>query len=256
MRRAATSAMGDIRVLKRGSVGEIRLNRPDVLNALGPIWPRDMAAAINAVSDDPAVRVVLVTGEGRVFCSGVDLDSLAAGEIRSSWFRDSEAVIRALETLEKPVIAGVRGYCIGGGLQIAIACAVRIAADDATLGLPAAREAFIPGMATWRLARLIGMGTARNLILSGQNVDAHEGYRIGLVNAVVPKNDLDMELERWVSKYLEVPASTLRWAKRLTNQAFDLPFESFVAEYDNAMEAVLASPEHQEAMRAWRARKS
>ncbi len=247
--------MDRVQVLKRGAIGEIRLNRPRVLNALGPDWPRDMSSAVKAMNDDPAVRVVLVTGEGRAFCSGVDLDALAAGEILPKWFHDAEPVVRALETMEKPVIAGIQGYCIGGGLQIVIACDVRIAADSAILGLPAAKEAFLPGMSTWRLARLIGMGHARHLILAGQNIGPEEAYRIGLVNLVVPARDLERELEAWAGRYLEVPAPSLKWAKRLTNHAFDLPFEPFLEEFDAAMEVVLASEEHRAALQAWRARK-
>src|SRR3712207_7903371 len=104
----------------------------------------------------------------------MNLTSLGHGEIPTGWFHENEHAFRALETMDKPVICGIQGFCLGGGLQIAIACDVRIAADDAILGLPAAREAFIPGMSTFRLPRLIGMGHARHLILSGQNISAEE----------------------------------------------------------------------------------
>jgi enoyl-CoA hydratase/carnithine racemase len=248
--------MAEIALLKRGPIAELRLNRPEVLNAMGRNWPADMQFAISEISDDPGIRVALLTGAGRAFCSGVDLTQLAAGEIPSRWFHDNEPVFRALETMDKPLIAGIQGYCIGGGLQIAIACDVRIAAHDAILGLPAAKEAFLPGMSTWRLARLIGMGHAKHLILSGQNIGPQEAYRMGLVNLVVPRESLERELEAMATRYLEVPALSLKWAKRLTNQSFDLPFEHFLDEFDRAMEVVLASDEHQAAMRAWRERKS
>jgi enoyl-CoA hydratase/carnithine racemase len=214
-----------------------------------------MLAAAAELQNDAAVRVVLVTGEGRAFCSGLDLTDLAAGEITNLWFHQAELAYRALETMDKPVIAGVQGYCIGGGLQIAIACDARIAADDAVLGLPATKEAFLPGMSTWRLPRLLGMGWARHLILSGENIGATEGARIGLVNRVVPRADLETELEAWAARYLEVPRPSLTWAKRLTNQAFDLSFEEFLREIDHAMDVVLASEEHQAARRAWKERK-
>jgi enoyl-CoA hydratase/carnithine racemase len=248
--------MAGIALLKHGPIAEIRLKRPRVLNAMGRDWPPDMQSAINAINANPEIRVALMTAEGRSFCSGVDLTQLASGKIQPSWFHDNELVFRAIETMDKPVIAGIQGYCIGGGLQIAIACDVRIAADDAILGLPAAKEAFLPGMSAWRLVRLIGMGHARHLILSGQNIDPHEAYRIGLVNLVVPRESLERELEAMAKRYLEVPAPSLKWAKRLTSQAFDLPFELFLDEFDKAMEVVLASDEHQVALRAWRERKS
>lgn len=248
--------MARIELRKRGPVGEIRLNRPDVLNAMGRDWPTDMLSAATEMNNDPEIRVVLVTGEGRAFCSGLDLTDLASGEIPPRWFHEAEFAYRALETMDKPVIAGIQGYCIGGGLQIAIACDVRITADDVILGLPATQEAFLPGMATWRLPRLIGMGQARHLILSGENIGPEEAYRIGLVNRVVSRDNLERELEAWAERYLEVPAPSLKWAKRLTNQAFELPFELFLEQLDKAMELVLASEEHQAARRAWRDRKS
>ena len=111
-------------------------------------------------------------------------------------------------------------------------------------------------MSTWRLARLIGMGHAKHLILSGQNIDPQEAHRMGLVNFVVPRESLERELEAMATRYLGVPAPSLKWAKRLTDQSLDLPFERFLDEFDRAIRIVLASDEHRVAMRAWRERKS
>jgi len=248
--------MARIELRKRGAIGEIRLNRPEVLNAQGRDWPADLLGAAAEMQKDASVRVVLVTGEGRSFCSGLDLTQLAQGDITVDWFHRAELALRALETMDKVVIAGVQGHCIGGGLQVIITCDVRIAADDAVLGLPAAREAFLPGLGTYRLPRLIGMGHARHLILSGETIGAEEALRIGLVNRVVARRDLEGELEAYARRYLEVPAPSLTWAKRLSNQAFDLPFERFLEELDRAMAIVLVSEEHQAARRAWLARKA
>lgn len=247
--------MARIERSKRGAIGEIRLNRPEVLNALGAQWPEEMLAAAAAMQEDDEVRVVLLTGEGRTFCSGLDLTQLARGEIPDRFFHTAEYAFRAMETMDKPVIAGLQGYCIGGGLQLAIACDARIAADDAILGLPAVQEAFLPGMGTYRLPRLIGMGWARHLILSGENVGADEAYRVGLVNKVVPRADLGRELETWAARYLEVPRPSVTWAKRLSNEAYDQPFERFLETFDRAMREVLASEEHQSARKAWLDRK-
>ena len=247
--------MARIELHKRGPIGEIRLNRPHVLNAQGRDWPEDMLAAAAEMQGDGGIRVVLVTGEGRAFCSGLDLTDLAEGAIPNRWFHQAELAFRALETMDKPVIAGIQGYCIGGGLQTVIACDARIAAADAVLGLPATKEAFLPGMSTWRLPRLIGMGWARHLILGGENIGAEEAARIGLVNRVVPRDALARELDAWAARYLEVPRPSLTWAKRLTNRAFDLSFEQFLEEMDHAMAVVLTSEEHQAARRAWKDRK-
>jgi enoyl-CoA hydratase len=240
-----------VRVIKAGPVGEIRLNQPEVLNAQGRHWPDDVLAAAREVGEDPEIRVVLLTGEGRSFCSGLNLTDLGRGEISNEWFHRCEYAFRSMEVMNKPVIAGIQGHCLGGGLQVAIACDVRIAADDAIIGLPATREAFIPGMSTYRLPRVIGMAHARHLILSGQNIDATEAHRIGLVNKVVPRAELENELESWVQRYLGVPRVSVVHSKKLTNMAFDLDFEQFLEEYDKAVETVTATEEHQTARREW-----
>jgi enoyl-CoA hydratase/carnithine racemase len=243
-----------IQVNRHGPVGEIRMNRPHVHNAMGLAFPDELGAAIADLEADASVRVVLVTGEGPSFSSGLDLDDLAAGVIDISWFRANEFLFRRLEAMDKPVIAGVAGWCLGGGLQIAIACDVRIAADDARFGLPAAKEAFLPGMGTWRLPRLVGMGWARHLILSGEAIDADEALRIGLVQRVVPRPQLNEELLDWAKRYGEVPPGSVKWAKQLCNQAYDLPFEGFVDELSDAMSAVIGTEEHLALRRAWAAR--
>jgi enoyl-CoA hydratase/carnithine racemase len=247
--------MARIEIEKRGPIGEIKLNRPEVLNAMGRDWPADMLSAAAEMNDDSDIRVVLVTGAGRAFCSGLDLNALVDGEISARWFHEAELAYRALETMNKPVIAGIQGHCLGGGVQIAIACDVRIATDDAIMGLPAAQEAFIPGMATWRLPRLMGVGHARHLILSGESIRPEEAWRIGLVNHVVARNSLDGALREWANRYKEVPAATLKWVKQLTNQALDLPFDAFLEEMDRAMQVVLVSEEHLAARQAWRERR-
>jgi enoyl-CoA hydratase/carnithine racemase len=248
--------MKTLEVRRRGAIGEIRLARPQVLNAMGLGFPEDLLAAAGELGADSGVRVVLVTGEGRAFSSGLDLDDLAAGHISVEWFHRAELAFRALETLDVPVIAGVQGWCLGGGLQLAIACDMRLAADDAVFGLPAAREAFLPGMGgVWRLPRLIGTGRARHLALSGETVGAIEAERMGLVNAVVPREALVTELEAWAKRYAELPAPSLGWIKRLSDQAFDLPFEAFLETMDEAMTAVLDTDEHRSARRNWAERR-
>src|SRR2546428_12312045 len=186
-RAAETGAtVARIELRKRGPIGEIRLNRPEVLNAMGRDWPDDMLAAAREMQDDRAIGVVLVTGEGSAFCSGLDLTHLAAGEIPNPWFHQAELAYRALETLDKPVIAGVQGHCLGGGLQIVIACDVRIAADDAILGLPATKGAFLPGLGAYRLPRLSGTGCARPPFPGGDAPGAREALPHGRRNTGWP----------------------------------------------------------------------
>lgn len=151
----------------------------------------DMTEAIHAPRDDREARVAILTGAGRAFCSGVDLKALSSGRLDLSFFVDIEPLWDILENCDKAVICGIHGYCLGGGLQIALACDLRMASDDAVLGLPAVKECLIPGLGTYRLPRLIGMGRARELLLLGDTIDARRAPEIGLVNVVVPRAELE-----------------------------------------------------------------
>jgi enoyl-CoA hydratase len=129
-----------------GAVGEIVLSRPDKLNAMNLAWVEDMDRAVAALAGDPP-EIVVVRGEGRAFCAGLDLDMLAAEGMPPSFYPLQERAFRALEELDRIVIAQIHGWCLGGGLQLALACDIRILGGDAVLGLPAALEGLPPGMA-------------------------------------------------------------------------------------------------------------
>ncbi len=148
----------------RESIAELVMNRPEVLNAENWQMARDFHAALDDLEKNRDVRAVIVTGAGRAFSSGIDLKALAAGEIHLDWFRSFDEVMRRLEQLDALTVAKIRGYAIGGGLQVALACDLRVAANDARFGLPAVLEALIPGMGTYRLPRFIGLGRARRMI--------------------------------------------------------------------------------------------
>lgn len=248
----------DKRVLyqREGRIARITLNRPEVLNAEDGPFLADLTEAIHALCDDREARVALVTGAGRAFCSGVDLAALSGGRLGLSFFTDIEHLWDRLEHCDKAVICGIHGYCLGGGLQIALACDLRIAADDAILGLPAVKECLIPGLGTYRLPRLIGMGRARELLLLGETIDARRALEIGLVNDVVPRARLEAQCLSLAERFLAVPHTSLSHIKRLSNLAFQTDFRAFMDAFAPAMQACLASPEHQAAMAAFRAERS
>src|SRR3990172_8502451 len=137
-----------------GRIARITLNRPEVLNAENMTFLTDLTEAVHALRDDREARVAIVTGAGRAFCSGVDLKALSTGILDRAFFTDIEYLWDILENCDKAVICGIHGYCLGGGLQIALACDLRVAAEDAVLGLPAVKECLIPGLGTYRLPRL------------------------------------------------------------------------------------------------------
>src|SRR5262245_59536006 len=165
-------------------VATVVLNRPEVLNCANEQWARDL----NAIADDlgarDGLRVVVLRGAGRAFCSGIDLTALAAGETSMSFFQNWEGALRKLETMDPVVIAAIHSHCIGGGLQVALACDLRIARADARFGITAVREGIIPGIGMWRVARHAGIGRAQRLALAADIADAAVAGRWGRVGWV------------------------------------------------------------------------
>ena len=179
---------------KKGPIVYVTLNRPKVLNALNQAVFAELKAAFEDARDDSSVRGIIVTGSGdKVFVAGADIgemSSLTASQMQEST-RRSQGVTELIENLGKPVIAAVNGFALGGGCELAMACTIRIAAENAKFGQPEVKIGIMPGAGgTQRLPRLVGKGRALQLILSGEIINAQEAYRIGLVNEVVPLANL------------------------------------------------------------------
>jgi len=172
----------------------VRVNRPDKLNALNAALIAQLDEAFRALAADDSARALVLTGAGeKAFVAGADIGELATmdpiGGVRTS--RQGQDAFRFLERMPKPVIAAVNGFALGGGLELALACHLRLASENAKFGLPEVKLGIIPGYGgTVRLPRLVGKGRALELILSGEMIDAPEAYRIGLVNRVVPQSEL------------------------------------------------------------------
>jgi enoyl-CoA hydratase len=189
----------NIHLEKRGWLATVTLDRPKVLNALNAATFAELDSAFDELASDGEVRVVLVTGAGeRAFAAGADIRELAAvdaGEGKAFSLR-GQAVFRKIETLGKPVIACVRGFALGGGCELALACTLRIAAEDAQFGQPEVKLGVIPGYGgSQRLPRLVGRGAALKMLLTGAVIDAREALRLGLVDEVVPAAELMQRAE-------------------------------------------------------------
>jgi enoyl-CoA hydratase/carnithine racemase len=236
-----------------GSVARITLNRPEVLNAGDPGWVAELNAVIAAVAARTDLRVAVIGGAGRAFCTGVDLKALAVGAMTLPHFVAWEDAMTAIERLPLPFIAAINGHCLGGGLQLALACDYRLAAAEATVGLPAVKECLIPSMALYRLPRLIGAARASDLILTGEPISAARALEYGLVHHVVPRADFARAVEERVERFLALPATSVGWSKRLMARAFDLEFDAFRQEMEAGFRECLGSPEHREAMEGIRA---
>ena len=165
-------AVEAIRLEIEGPLARLVLDRPRVLNAGNRRWVADLNEAVARIAAAPSVRVVVITGAGRAFCTGVDLTELAAGEFGLDDFIAWEDAMIAIERMDRLVVAGINGHCLGGGLQLALVCDYRLASEDALLGLPAVKECLIPSLALYRLPRLIGAARAKELILLGEPLDA------------------------------------------------------------------------------------
>ncbi len=237
---------------KDGSVARLTLNRPHLLNAVNYQGTVELKQAAQEIYDDPDLRLVLIQGAGRAFCTGIDLKELSAGETPSAYFNNWDEALRLLERSEKLILCAMHGYALGGGLQLPLACDIRIAAEDCVIGLPAAAESFIPGLGTYRLPRYIGLGRAKWMVLSGENIDARRAHEFGLVDHVVKPENFTEEVEELVRRYLALSSQGALQSKVLLSAYKDLAFEEFFEEYLRRQAIVVASPDHEEAMSAYR----
>jgi enoyl-CoA hydratase len=210
---------------KKGEIAHVTVNRPKVLNALNQRTWADLRAAFEDARDDAEVRGVILTGAGeKAFIAGADIGELAhvtaVDAERSSSF--GQAVLNLVENLGKPVVAAINGFALGGGCETAMACTLRIAAENAKFGQPEVKLGLLPGGGgTQRLPRLVGKGRALQLILSGETINASEAYRIGLVNEVVPAADLIARAEAILKQILANAPIAVKYSLKAVNQGME-----------------------------------
>jgi enoyl-CoA hydratase/carnithine racemase len=240
--------MDAIRLEIEGPVARVTLNRPAVLNAGDPGWVAELTDVVARLGSRRDLRVAVITGAGRAFSTGVDLNALAAGEMTLPHFVAWEDAMTAIERMALPFIAAINGHCLGGGLQLALVCDYRLASADAIIGLPAVKECLIPSMALYRLPRLIGAARAREMILTGEPISAARAADVGLVNQVVPAPEFSRALDECVGRFLALPATSVGVSKHLLARAFDLPFDDFRREMEAGFRLCLDSAEHRAAM--------
>lgn len=218
---------------KRGRVAYITINRPQARNAIDEETSRELTQAWQEFRDDANVWIGVLTGAGdKAFSAGADLKSfipMLSGAARASATGEEAedfgfgGITRGFECW-KPMIAAVNGFCLAGGTEMMLACDLRIAAENATIGLTEVRWGIIPGAGgTQRLPRMIPLAKAMEIILLGEPITAEEAYRIGLVNKVVPQAELMNEVERWVNILLQRGPLALRAAKQAMLQGLDMP---------------------------------
>ena len=233
-------------------VATITLNRPAVLNALDTHLVAALAECAERAAGDPAVRVAVVRGHGRAFCSGMDRTALAGGTIDEAFYRHWIRALNTLEDMPKVSAAVLHGYAIGGGLQLALACDLRIATDDAVLGLGATRHGIVPDGAVLRLARVIGLGRAKELALLNEDVSPPDARAMGLVNWVCPPAEVDAAIARIVAGVRRAAPTATAHTKRLLHESFHRDPRAMIEAVLGAQNVCMATWETAEANRAWR----
>src|SRR5713101_4643555 len=227
-----------------GPLARLRLNRPEVLNAANWAWVQDLVKATDYLAQSAETRVVIVSGEGRAFCSGLDVKELAQGSLTREWFATWEDGVTALANLEAITIAAIQGYCLGGGLQVAVACDLLVASTDAVFSIPAVKEGVVAALGPMRLARLIGASRTKYLCLLGRRFTASEGLAMGLIYEVVEPAELEQHVQSLAQDLLAIPYTALRHTKSQIDRAFERDLATLMDEMVVAEEECLRSPEH------------
>lgn len=239
---------------KAEGIGFVKVNRPDVYNAVNLDAIVELESAIQSLGDDDNIMVIIITGEGKAFVSGSDISKLV--EMNSMSAREysqiGQRVLSLIENLEKPVIAAVNGFALGSGCELAMACDIRIASEKAKFGQPEVKLGLIPGHAgTQRLARLVGAAKAKELIFTGEMIDAQEALRIGLVNKIVAPESLLDEAKSLAKKIMDVGPTAVRFAKTVINRGIDANLTTANSYETEAFSILFSTEEAKEGMKAF-----
>jgi len=236
----------------RGRVGLVRLNRPQALNALDPQLFGELLQALSVYDTDPGIGAMLISGSERVFAAGADIKFMAgasSAEMRANGFVE---LFEGLRRLNKPLIAAVSGFALGGGCELALACDLIVASETARFGLPEVTLGVIPGGGgTQRLARTVGRALAMEMVLNNRTLSAAEALRFGLVNRVVPVELLMTESLSLAEEIAARAPLALAAAKRAINNAYDLSLSVGLAEERNLFYQLFDSSDQKEGMQAF-----
>lgn len=238
-------------------LAEIRLNRPERLNALGRQSYDELQDALGAAEADATVRAVLLTGEGRAFSAGADLKEQAAADAPGGGLAEREQALgRRLYLLPKPVIAAVNGFALGAGAEMAIACDFILMADDAKIGLPELGLGnFLGGGVSVLLPRLVGLAKARELVFLGEAIDAAEAVRIGLAHRRFTAEAFPTKARAFARQIADKAPLSLRLAKEQLNRAAERSFEAALTAEQEAMALCGATEDWQEGLAAFAAKR-
>lgn len=234
-----------ILVEKKEHVAVLTLNRPEKLNAVNPQLKKDVYQALEDLESDDDVRVVIITGAGRAFSVGGDMEAIGSGIEGAVSFEEEEKLLN----FDKPIIAAINGYALGDGFQHALLCDIIIASENATLGCIGARIGALCHVAVWALAGVVGRNRAAELLLACDQISAEEAYRIGLVNKVVPHHELMPAALEMAKKIMKSAPLSIKYTKRMLRMGlFTADVKRSIQE---GLSATLGSEDIKEAARAF-----
>ena len=239
---------------RNNGICTVKINNPKTLNSLNADVLSELECAFDEIREDEGVRVVVLTGEGKAFVAGADMAYMSNlnPDQAKKFSEDGSRLFRKIETLNKVVIAAVNGFALGGGCELAMACDFRIASVKAKFGQPEVGLGIIPGFSgTQRMARLIGLGRAKELIFTGEHIDAQEAYRIGLVNKVTEKENLLEETYIIAEKIKSNSRVAVKYAKESMNRGIETDIETGIAYENNIFGLCFASQDQKEGMNAF-----
>jgi enoyl-CoA hydratase len=241
--------------LKReGCVATLSINNPSSLNALNSAILTELSVTVEEISNDDSINVVIITGEGRAFVAGADIQEMA--ELNSAdgelFGKRGTDLFRRIETLEKPVIAAVNGFALGGGCELAMSCDIRIASESAKFGQPEVGLGITPGFGgTVRMTKLVGPAKAKELIFTGRVIDAMEALSIGLVNKVVPAEELISEAHKMAEIIASKAPVAVRLSKKAINYSTDYPAEESASMENRLFGSCFDTLDQKEGMKAF-----
>ena len=244
-----------IRFVESDRIGLITLNRPTAMNAINSELRRELDEVLNIIREKEELSAVIITGSEKVFSVGADIKQVSGFKTPLDaycFIIPLQSVFKKIESLEKPVIAAISGLALGGGCELSLACDIRIAAENAVFGQPEIKIGIIPGAGgTQRLPRLIGLGKAKELLYTGEFIDAREAYRIGLANKVVPVESLMDEAKKLAAKMAQQPAFALRMTKMVVNEGIAMNLQSALNYESRCFEIMFSTEDQKEGLQAF-----
>lgn len=239
---------------KADGIGTITLNRPKAYNAINIRMLKDLSHLLSEIENDAEIKVVLVAGNEKCFAAGADIKEVfgIGSPVDAYDFIRLLDVFHRIENIDKPVIAAISGFALGGGCELSMCCDIRIASENAVFGQPEIKIGIIPGAGgTQRLPRLIGITKAKELLYTGDTIDANEAYRLGLVNKVVPVDSLMDEARILALKIVRQPGVALRAIKLAVNGGICMDIKSAVAYEARCFEMLFSTEDQKEGARAF-----